>query len=156
MNIKRFLISALLLALLTALLIPTVALAASGGGTGTLTTWGTGKGVVKGDGHITVTGNGNLWIYDRAGDATIFITGEGTKFHNPNGWVHYEGFNGRAHISGSAVTVALSGDHIRMYARGSGSFALRGQGDYRTSGSGWTLDTTLIEATPGEVQAVLP
>lgn len=154
MKIKRYLVPILVLTLLIALLIPTIVLAASGGGTGALTAWGTGKGVIQGDGNITVTGNGDLWIFDHAGDASIFISGEGTKFKNPNGWVHYEGFDGRAHISGSEVTVAMTGDHLRMHARGSGRFALRGTGNYHTSGSGWTLDSTLVEATPGEVEAL--
>lgn len=152
MKIKRYFVPTLLLTVLIALLAPTVAMAASGGGSGSLTAWGSGKGVIQGDGNITVTGNGDLWIYDHAGDARIIVSGDGTKFKNPNGWVHYEGFDGHAQISGSEVTVAISGDHLRMHARGSGRFALRGTGNYRTSG-GWTLDTTLIVATPGEVYA---
>ncbi len=151
MKIKRFVIHALILSLITALLLPTVALAASGGGAGTLTAWGTGKGVVKGDGNITVTGNGDLWIYDAAGDAYIYVQGTGVKHEFPSGWVHYRGFNGYAFVSGSQVTVAITGDHLRLYARGSGRFALRGMGNYHTTGSGWSLDTILIEATPGEV-----
>jgi len=151
MKIKRFIIHALILSILTALLLPTVALAASGGGSGTLTAWGTGKGVVSGGGSITATGNGDLWIYDAAGDAHIYIQGTGVKHEFPSGWIHYEGFNGYASVSGSQATVAMSGSHIRLYAHGSGRFALRGQGNYHTSGSGWTLDTSLIESTPGEV-----
>lgn len=151
MKNKRILLYVLVFTLLTTLLVPTIVLAATGGGTGSLTAWGSGKGAIEGGGNITVTGNGDLWIYDHAGDVSIFITGEGTKFTMPDGWVHYEGFEGRAHISGSEITLAISGNHLRMYAHGSGRFALRGQGNYHTSGSGWTLDITLIEATPGEV-----
>jgi len=151
MKIPRILVPTLVLIILVTLLVPTVALAASGGGTGTLTAWGTGKGAVKGNGSITASGNGDLWIYDAAGDADIIIQGTGVKSEFPSGWIHYQGFNGRASITGSQVTVVISGDHIRLHARGNGRFALRGQGGYHTSGSGWTLDTTLIETTPGEV-----
>ncbi len=153
MKSRRILIPALVMAMLTTLLIPTIALAASGGGTGTLTAWGTGKGVVKGDGSITASGNGDLWVYDAAGDLDIDIQGTGVKTEFPSGWIHYKGFNGRAVITGSQFTVVISGVHIRLHASGHGRFALRGQGGYHTSGSGWTLDTTLIESTPGEVSS---
>jgi hypothetical protein len=155
-KIKRFVKPALLLATLVALLVPTVVLAASGGGTGTLHAWGTGKGVVQGDGSISASGNGDLWIKDNAGDAYIYVRGEKTKFHTPNGWVHYEGFHGYALVRGSDVTVAISGDHLRLHARGTGRFALRGQGGYETEGSGWTLDPVLINATPGEIYIEQP
>ncbi len=153
MKSKRFVFSALALSLLAALLLPTIALAASGGGEGTLIAWGSGKGVVQGNGTISIAGNGNLWIRDDAGDAYIYVSGEGEKQEHPNGWIHYEGFDGRATITGSDVTVVIAGYQIRMYARGSGRFALRGAGGYRTTGSGWTLDTSLIESTPGEAPA---
>ncbi len=151
MKNKRFLQFALSLTALIALLLPTVVLAASGGGDGSLSAWGTGKGVVYGGGRISASGNGDLWIYDYAGDARIDIQGSGTMNELPTGWVHYEGFDGSASISGSEVTVVIAGSQIRLFARGSGRFALRGRGGYHTSGSGWTLDTNLIEATPGEV-----
>ena len=139
---------ALLLSLLAALILPGAALAASGSGNGVLRAWGRGEGAVQGDGSITVTGNGNLWVRDDAGDVRIYIKGEGVREDLPSGWIHYYGFDGSATISGSDVTVGISGDHIRIYARGAGRFALRGQGSDRTSGDGWSLDVTLLDEIP--------
>ena len=151
MKIKRFVFPALVLAALFALVVPSIALAASGGGDGWLTVWGTGKGVVDGDGRITIRGNGDLYIRDHAGDTRIFIQGEGTRRELSNGWIHYRGFDGQATMDGTKITVAISGDHLRIVAYGSGRFALRGHGGYRTRGSGWSFEPTLINATPGEV-----
>lgn len=153
MKIKRFILPALAFATLFALVVPSIALAASGGGDGLLIAWGAGKGVVYGEGRITVTGNGDLYIQDHAGDADINVQGDGTRRELGDGWIHYEGFDGRASIEGSEITVAISGDHLRMIARGRGRFTLRGQGGFRTKGSGWSLDTSLVDATPGEVYA---
>ncbi len=136
MKINRFVFPALVFATLFALVVPSIALAASGGGEGLLIAWGTGKGVIDGDDRITVTGNGNLFIRDQAVDAKILIRGEGTRHELSNGWTHYQGFDGQAMIDGSEITVAISGVHLRMVARGSGRFALRGRGGYNTRGSG--------------------
>ncbi|RME08112.1 MAG: hypothetical protein D6803_02100 [Anaerolineae bacterium] len=98
---------------------------------------------------MTASGNGTLWVRDHGGDMLIYIQGEGGREELGNGWVRYSGFEGTATISGSDVTVAIAGDHIRLYARGQGRYALRGEGGYRTSGDGWHVDATLLDAVPG-------
>jgi len=153
MSIKRLLKPALVLSLLAALTLPGLALAASGNGNGALRAWGNGVGVVRGNGSMTLSGNGSLWVQDNAGDMQIYIQGEGVREDLGDGWTLYSGFDGTATISGSEVTVAIAGDHIRMYARGAGHFALRGEGGYRTSGDGWTMDVALLDAVPGAAVA---
>lgn len=149
MNIKRVFKPALLLSLLAALALPGLALAASGNGVGVLRAWGDGVGVLRGQGSMTASGNGTLWVHDHGGDMVVYIQGEGTREELGDGWVRYSGFDGTATVSGSDVTVAIAGDHIRLYARGQGRFALRGQGGYRTSGDGWLIDAVLLDAVPG-------
>ena len=110
-----------------------VALAQGGAGTGTLTASGDGLAGVRGNGNITISGNGILWIRDHAGDASINVSGNGERSELPSGWIRYIGFDGQAQVSGSKVTVALSGWGIELEATGTGKFLLRGNGTYSTS-----------------------
>jgi len=122
---------AAVLALLGATILPSqAALAQSGGGSGTLTASGDGLAGIRGSGTVTISGNGILWIRDRAGDASIQVSGNGTKSELPSGWIRYAGFQGNATVTGSSVTVALSGYDIRLTASGTGKFVLRGNGTY--------------------------
>lgn len=134
-------IAGLLVILLGVLFVlPTAALAESGGGKGTLTAQGDGLAGVRGNGEISITGNGVLWIKDYAGDAEIEISGSGVRRELPGGWIRYTGFSGEVHAQGSRVTVVLSGYDIDLTATGEGKFVLRGHGSYQTgSTSGeWT------------------
>lgn len=120
--------------------VPQIALADSGGGTGHLTASGDGLAGLRGNGTINISGNGVLWIRDRAGDAFIQVSGNGRRTELGNGWIRYAGFDGNAEVSGSAITVALSGYDIHLEASGTGKFVLRGNGTYQLgelSGS-WT------------------
>ena len=114
----------------TTALAPRPALAQSGGGTGTLTASGDGLAGLRGNGTVTISGNGILWIRDHNGDATIQVSGSGAKRELPNGWMRYVGFRGQATVSGSLITVALSGYDIHLQATGTGRFVLRGNGTY--------------------------
>ena len=146
MKTRNLMRTIILLTTLGALLIPFTVLAASGEGTGALAAWARlGKGAIHGAGTMTVTGNGELWIYDVAGDSRIAVKGSGTVQEYPSGWVRYAGFDGTAKISSDEVKVVVMGYGIRMIARGSGEFALRGDGNYRTTGDGWTPHEALIE-----------
>ena len=109
-------------------------------GTGSLTASGDGLAGIRGQGNIRISGNGVLWIRDLAGDASIRVTGNGQRTILPSGWIRYAGFQGEATVSGSKVTVALSGYDIHLDASGTGKFVLRGNGTYQAghlSGS-WT------------------
>lgn len=115
---------------------PQVALADSGGGTGTLTASGDGLAGLRGNGTVNISGNGVLWIRDRAGDAIIQVSGNGQRTELRNGWIRYAGFHGSAEVSGSSITVALSGYNIQLEASGTGKFVLRGNGTYSTTKDG--------------------
>ncbi|MEW6093783.1 MAG: hypothetical protein AB1531_07450 [Chloroflexota bacterium] len=122
---------ALILALTgAAAFVPQTASAESGGGTGTLTASGDGLAGIRGNGSVHITGNGILYIRDYAGDASIQVTGSGVKTELPNGWIRYMGFHGTADVSGSMISVALSGYDIDLQASGTGKFLLRGNGTY--------------------------
>ncbi len=134
-----------------ALVAPQTAFAESGGGTGTLTADGDGLAGIRGNGTVTISGNGILWIRDHAGDAAITISGNGVRDALPGGWIRYSGFNGSATVSGSQITVALSGYSIHLNATGTGKFVLRGNGSYSVVKDGdvvltgsWTEDAEVL------------
>ncbi|KAA3648262.1 MAG: hypothetical protein DWQ07_04520 [Chloroflexi bacterium] len=132
------------------------AYADTGGGTGTLIAEGDGLAGLIGDGEITLSGNGGLWIKDAAGDAVIEISGRGQAQELRNGWVQYMGFNGEAHVTGSHISVVLSGVDISVEASGTGRFFLRGSGWYEVNGQryDWTPDLTVISI--GEPVEIAP
>ncbi len=140
MNIRRFTLLTALAVTLTLLgalaLAPQPALADSGGGSGTLTAAGDGLAGIRGNGTVTISGNGILWIKDHNGDASISVSGTGVRRELANGWIRYTGFQGQAVVSGSRITVALSGYDIRLHASGSGRYVLRGNGTYSVERDG--------------------
>jgi len=140
---------ALTLALVVGWLMTGVAAAEQGGGKGTLTAQGDGIAGLRGNGSITISGSGTLYVRDAAGDATINVTGKGVKRELRNGWILYAGFDGQAQISGTQITVALSGINIHLQASGTGKFLLRGEGTYETlhSKGVWT-DAGKVIAVP--------
>lgn len=145
MNIKRsllvFSIAAGLALLGAAWLAPQPALARSGGGTGRLTASGDGLAGLRGDGTVSISGNGVLWIRDHNGDAVIQVSGSGVRRETANGWIRYVGFDGSATVTGSLVTVALSGYDISLAASGTGKFVLRGDGSYSVEKDGVAIAT---------------
>jgi hypothetical protein len=136
MKAKRFYSAGVLIlvaSVLCASFIPLgTAFAQGGGGTGTLKAWGDGLAAIRGNGTVVISGNGILWIRDHVGDASIHVTGSGVRHELPNGWIRYTGFNGEAEVSGSMITVALSGYDIKLMATGTGKFVLRGNGRWET------------------------
>lgn len=104
---------------------------------GRLTAQGDGIAILWGRGTVDVSGNGILWVYDRAGDAIIRVTGEGQKKEFPDGWVQYAGFHGTAHVEGSRVVVIVAGVEVELTAQGRGRAWLWGHGSHQSSaGSG--------------------
>lgn len=134
-----FAIAAIVALLGAGMFAPQTAHAQSGGGNGTLTASGNGLASIRGNGTVTISGNGILWIKDHAGDASIRVTGNGVKREMPNGWTCYVGFQGEATVSGSMITVALSGHNIYLQASGTGKFVLRGNGSYTVTKDGATI-----------------
>ncbi len=117
--------------------LPLTVLADSVQGSGWIIAEGSGTAFMKGSGWARISGDGTLLIQDRGGDAEISISGEGTRRDGPDGSIIYEGFNGSAYIKGSAITIGLRGDDIRLEAEGRGLVVLKGDGWYR-AGSGET------------------
>lgn len=126
--------------------------AQSGGGDGTLTASGSGLAGIRGNGTVTISGNGILWILDRAGDADINVSGGGTRADMDNGWIRFAGFNGTAIVSGSQITVALSGYGINLEATGTGSYLLRGSGSYSVEKNGVVI--TGIWTEEAQIQSI--
>ncbi len=150
---KARIVQALGLAVVLALLLTTVAAAENGAGSGTLRAKGNGFAALRGNLSVTLTGSGMLVIRDQAGDATIAVTGRGYKTKGPpqgkefpNGTIAYLGFDGKAQISGSAITVSLRGSDIELEATGTGRFLLRGHGSYHTDkgGGAWKQEGTVV------------
>ncbi len=129
---KTRIVQALALAVLLAIALTTVAAAETGSGTGTLTARGDGLAALRGNISVTLRGAGLLIIRDQAGDASIHVNGRGYKKQLSDGTVAYIGFDGKAEIKGSAITVVLRGRNIKLEAAGTGSFLLRGRGTYHT------------------------
>jgi hypothetical protein len=153
MKSKRILrigtLAVLMVALCAALLPVEEAYAQSGMGTGTLRAWGDGLAIVRGNGTVVISGNGILWIRDHNGDARIHVTGVGVRQELSGGWIRYVGFNGEAKVTGSRITVALSGYDIKLVAKGTGKFVLRGNGRWETdSASGAWSSTTEVLSFP--------
>ena len=133
---------ALTLALASAALAsPSPVYADSGGGVGTLTASGNGMASISGNGTVIMSGNGVLWIRDRGGDASILVTGKGVRREFPNGWIRYAGFQGQATVTGSDITVKLSGYGIDLQAVGAGTYILRGHGTYSVEKDGVVIES---------------
>lgn len=115
-----------------ALVTPAFAGSAAGSGAGAITAHGRGAAQLSGDvDAMGISGTGVLVVVDNAGDAHVAISGHGVV--RVSGHTRtYIGFNGRARISGSNVTVKLVGENVTLAARGDGSFVLKGTGTYDT------------------------
>lgn len=135
--------------LVLALLLLTVSPAWAEGvkGAGELHAWGDGLAGVRGDGEVTITGNGVLYFRDQNGDAEWSVSGEGDRRNLPSGWIVYYGFNGTFEAEGSRITVALSGYDVELWAEGTGAAVLRGDGEYEINGHrfSWTSDFEPIQ-----------
>ncbi len=142
---KRMVVCGLVLALLLAA-VPT-AWAEGFQGTGELHAWGDGLAGVRGEGEVTVTGNGVLYFRDHAGDAEWSASGQGQRHDLPNGWIVYYGFNGTFEAQGSRITVTLSGYDVELWASGTGVAVLRGRGEYEINGEQfqWTAEFEPIQ-----------
>lgn len=104
----------------------------SAGGTGSLVAHGSGTAELKGAiGELVISGAGVLVVTDNGGDAAVRVWGHGAK-RTVGNVTTYVGFNGRAKISGSKVTVRLVGVNVSLAGRGHGTFNLKGRGTYDT------------------------
>lgn len=103
-------------------------------GVGTVTAQGDGIALLGGRGTVDLGGNGILWVKDKAGNATIEVTGYGEKEEFPDGWIQYSGFNGSAHVEGKRIVVMIAGVDVELTAQGHGRVLLWGHGTYEING----------------------
>lgn len=141
-----------IVAVIVLVAVPTMVFAQTGRGTGTVYAEGDGTAGLRGDGWVRISGDGILLIRDRAGDAVIEVTGEGTRTERGS-TVYYRGFNGEAFVEGSAITVGLRGENIVLEAEGTGVVYLRGEGTYEFNGQEgeWAVNGTTLRIDPAGV-----
>lgn len=101
-------------------------------GTGWVEAHGSGVAGLKGNiERLHINGNGTLYYYDGGQTDTPEVTGVGRRIELPNGWVKWVGFHGTFELEDADhVKVILHGRDIDLYASGTGSIFLRGQGTY--------------------------
>ena len=144
---KRLLVLVTVLVVLAAL--PLAAFAQTAEGTGHIVAEGDGLAYLRGEGWVRITGNGTLLIRDRAGDAEIVVTGNGSRVQRGQ-TIYYRGFDGEAYVRGSAITVGLRGHDIHLEAEGTGVVYLRGEGWYNVNGEEgrWTASGVRLQLRP--------
>lgn len=145
---RWFIIGGLMLVL--ALAAAPAAQAAGIRGTGELHAWGDGLAGVRGNGTVIVSGSGVLYFRDRAGDADWSVSGTGERRDLPSGWIIYYGFDGTFQVTGSHITVTLSGYNVDLQAKGTGLAILHGEGEYEVNGHHffWRSDFEPIRLEP--------
>lgn len=115
------------------------------GGAGVLDAHGSGLAAVKGRMALNVTADqGVLLVKDIAGDADVFVRGQGGSV-TWNGFDVYFGFDGEARVKGSNVAVIVVGKDIDLHVVGKGWAYLKGRGTVEVRGFGtrpWTDDGT--------------
>ncbi|WP_407281931.1 hypothetical protein V7O61_09885 [Methanolobus sp. WCC1] len=113
-------------------------------GEGTLEANGNGTVVISGNVTIDVTAEDvNIIVKDLADDAVIDVDEEeyeesnidaGNSTDNNRAFV-FIGLSGDIHIEGSRLTVMIKGSGIDLFAEGTGSVVLAGQGTYEAEGT---------------------
>lgn len=91
---------------------------------------------------------GNLIVRDMAGDALVIVDGQRLE-PNDRGWMRLRRASGRLYISGSRVTVRLSGSALNLAVAGNGGAILTGRGRYWLNGgeaSDWDGERLRIES----------
>jgi hypothetical protein len=106
-------------------------------GEGALNAEGDGTIVLSGQLNVTINAtDAMLVIKDLAGDAEIDVTGEydlvSEEQTEDGGYaLVYDDFTGDAFINGTRLTVMVSGEDLTVFAEGSGSASLSGEGSYQ-------------------------
>jgi DNA-binding response OmpR family regulator len=117
-----------------------------------------------GDGRIVLAGRlvaygqmggraTSLIVQDMAGDAVVIVAGHRLE-PNARGWVRLRRPSGRLYVSGSRVTVRVSGSALNLAVAGNGGAILVGDGRYWLNGgaaAAWSGERLRIES--GEVSS---
>ena len=100
------------------------------GGIGFLAAQGNGTAVIQGTGSVFVRGKGDITV--RVVNGTVRVAGEGEKQENNDGSITYYGF-GRALVAGEDIYVSVTGENLKIRARGKGTATLSGEGTYKAA-----------------------
>ncbi|WP_135612879.1 hypothetical protein [Methanococcoides sp. AM1] len=117
-------------------------------GEGALNADGDGTIVLSGQLNVTINAtDAMLVIKDLAGDADINVTGEydlvnEERAEKGNRALVYHDFTGDAIINGSRLTIMVRGEDMTVFAEGSGSASLSGEGSYQIGEGG---EATVME-----------
>jgi len=113
-------------------------------GSGTLVAQGNGRAYISGTGTVDVKASiqGTMLV---SPNAEVTTTGEGTKTVLDNNWVQYQGY-GSATVTGTDITIDISGNGIDIVASGTGTATLTGNGTYSTYGESYYVDGTWTAA----------
>jgi hypothetical protein len=129
----------MMLAALLALFVMADADVANSAGQGFRIIRGEGSVCAAGHGVVQFHGTGDLVARVEMGQlivsdesAVVEIRGKGRKHTMPNGWVLYQGFNGKVHLRGEDVFGQLIGKGLRLKVEGEGIIMLMGRGAYRS------------------------
>jgi hypothetical protein len=114
-------------------------------GSGSLVAHGSGSAYLSGTGlaDIITIQNGVMTVSSNV-NVESDVTGENLE----NGEVKYEGFS-HAKVTGTDITVSLSGSNITLYASGTGTVVLTGNWIYRSYGEDKYMSGTLTENMDG-------
>lgn len=115
----------------------------------------TGAGTVTTDGKVVMIGwasarkSARIAVRDRAGDAQVTVNGQAQPRQRGTLQVRR---NGQFLISGSRVTITVTGDSMNLSIAGNGLVRMRGAGTYSLNGgpaAGWTGNVSLSAGTGG-------
>jgi len=111
-------------------------------GSGSLVAHGSGSAYISGTGLVDIITiqNGVLIVSSNA-NVDSDVAGENLE----NGDVRYQGFS-RAKVTGTDITMSLSGNNVTMYASGTGTAVLTGTWTYRTYGEDKYMSGASTEA----------
>ena len=110
-------------------------------GSGSLVARGSGSAYISGTGLVDViTIQNGVMVVSPNANVDSDVAGENLE----NGDVRYQGFS-RAKVTGTGVTMSLSGDNITLYASGTGTAVLTGTWRYWTYGENKYMSGALTE-----------
>lgn len=118
-------------------------------GEGALNAEGNGTIVLSGQFNVTISAtDAMLVIKDLAGDADINVDGASYDIVNEEidgccAYI-YDNFTGEALINGTRLTVMVSGEDLTVFAEGTGSASLSGEGTYQV-GEGDEMEFAAVE-----------
>lgn len=130
-------------------------------GTGHIWAKGSGVAILDGRGRVQMAIDGDVVIYDYAGDAVVKIgavpeeepDGEASRLQevSPTTTYTFDNFRGRMQVAGSDFRIEAEGD-MRFHARGEGVVELDGRGWWKTRHNRGTWNAAVLRFGGATVQ----